>query len=55
MRVFNEDLVPMPLTFDTLGTAQAYVGRTQPDVVRIVRVTEEGEHQVVEAGGSGKL
>ena len=52
VRVFNKDMVPMPLTFDALSTAQAYVGRSQPGAVRIVRVTEDGEREVVETGGS---
>jgi hypothetical protein len=47
VRVFNKDTVPMPLTFDTLSAAQAYVGRNQPDAVRIVWVTEDGERDVV--------
>jgi hypothetical protein len=39
----------MVLTFDTLGAAQAYAGRNQPGAVRIVRVTEDGEREVVES------
>jgi hypothetical protein len=54
VRVFNKDAVPMVLRFEALGAAQAYVGRNQPGVVRIVRVTEDGEREVVEAGGLGK-
>jgi hypothetical protein len=50
VRVFNKDMVPMPLTFDTLSEAQAYVGRNQPGAVRIVRVMEDGEREVVETG-----
>jgi hypothetical protein len=50
VRVFDKDMVPMPLTFDALCAAQAYVGRNQPGVVRIVRVTDEGEREVVETG-----
>jgi hypothetical protein len=38
VRVFNKDMVPMPLTFDALSAAQAYAGRNQPGAVRIVRV-----------------
>jgi hypothetical protein len=49
VRVFNKDTVLMPLTFDVLSAAQVYVGRNQPDAVRIVRVTEDGEREVVEA------
>jgi hypothetical protein len=52
VRVFNKDAIPVPLTFDALCAAQAYVGRNQPGAVRIVRVTEDGEREVVEAGGS---
>jgi hypothetical protein len=52
VRVFNKDMVPTPLTFDALGAAQAYVGRNQPGAVRIVRVMEDGEREVVEAGYS---
>ncbi len=50
VRVFNEDAGPMVLTFDALCAAQAYVGRNQPGAVRIVRVTDEGEREVVETG-----
>jgi hypothetical protein len=49
-KVFNKDTVPIPVTFDALCAAQAYVGRNQPGAVRIVRVTEEGEREVVETG-----
>jgi hypothetical protein len=49
VRVFNKDAVPVPLTFEALGAAQAYVGRNQPGVVRIVRLTEEGEREVAGA------
>jgi hypothetical protein len=48
VRVFNKDTVPMVLTFDALGAAQAYVGRNQPCAVRIVQVMEDGEREVVE-------
>ena len=50
VRVFNKDTVPMVLTFDAMGAAQAYVGRNQHGAVRIVRVMEEGEREVVETG-----
>jgi hypothetical protein len=50
VRVFDKDMVPMPLTFEALSAAQAYVGRNQPGAVRIVRVTEDGKQQVVETG-----
>jgi hypothetical protein len=52
VRVLNKDAVPTPLTFDALGAAQAYVGRKQPGAVRIVRVTNDGEREVVEADGA---
>ena len=51
VRVFDKDAVPMVLTFEALSAAQAYVGRNQPGAVRIVRVTEDGEREVLEAGG----
>jgi hypothetical protein len=53
VRVFNKDAVPLPLTFEALGAAQAYVGRNQQDAVRIVRVTGDGEREVVEATRPG--
>jgi len=52
VRVFNKDMVPLPLTFDALSAAQAYVGRNQPGAVRILRVTRDGEREVVEACGA---
>jgi len=42
VNVFNADAVPMPLTFDTLDQALAYVART-PGTLRVVEVTDEGE------------
>lgn len=51
VRVFDRDMVPMPLTFEALGTAQAYAGRNQPGAMRIVRVAEDGEREVVAAEG----
>jgi hypothetical protein len=47
VRVFNKDAIPIPLTFDALGAAQAYVGRNQPGAVRIVRVTDDSEREAV--------
>jgi hypothetical protein len=52
VRVFNKDAIPVPLTFEALSAVQAYVGRNQPGAVRIVRVMEDGEREVVEAGCS---
>jgi hypothetical protein len=51
VRVFNKDAVPVPLTFEALSAAQAYVGRNQPSAVRVVRVTEDGEREVVQTDG----
>ena len=42
VNVFNADAVPMPLRFDTLEQALAYVARTS-GTLRIVEVTDEGE------------
>ena len=50
IRLCPKGAVPTLLTFDALSAAQAYVGRNQPGAVRIVRVTEEGEREVVETG-----
>jgi hypothetical protein len=50
VRVFDKDMIPVALTFEALGAAQAYVGRNQLGAVRIVRVTEDGEREVVETG-----
>jgi hypothetical protein len=44
--------VPALLTFDSLGDAQTYAGRHRADAVRIVRLTEEGEREVIESDGS---
>lgn len=55
VRVFNKDAIPVPLTFDASGAAQAYVGRNQPGPVRIVRVTDDGEREVVGEDESDKL
>jgi hypothetical protein len=43
-------MVPLPLTFDALSAAQAYVGRNQPGAVRIVRATDDGEREEAETG-----
>ena len=49
VRVFNADAVPMPLTFDTIDRALAYVART-PGTLRIVEVDDEGERVPVGTG-----
>ena len=46
-RVLNADAVPMPLRFDTLEQALAYVAQT-PGTLRIVEVGDEGEHLPVD-------
>ena len=45
--VFDSDAVPMPLRFDTLDQALAYVART-PGTLRIVEVTDDGERVPVD-------
>jgi hypothetical protein len=49
--VFDSDVVPTPLTFDTIDQALAYVART-PGTLRVVEVTDAGERVPVEAGVS---
>ena len=41
VRVLRSDAVPIPLPFEALCAAQAYVGRNQPSAVRIVRVVDD--------------
>jgi len=47
VKVFNADAVPMPLRFDTLEQALAYVAQT-PGTLRIVEVGDEGERLPVD-------
>ena len=47
VKVLNADAVPMPLRFDTLEQALAYVART-PGTLRIVEVGDEGERVPVD-------
>jgi hypothetical protein len=47
VKVFNADAVPMPLTFEALTQALAYVART-PGTLRVVEVTDEGERMPVD-------
>ena len=47
VNVFNADAVPMPLRFDTLEQALAYVAQT-PGTLRIVEVDDEGERVPVD-------
>ena len=47
VNVFNADAVPMPLTFDTIDQALAYVARTD-GTLRVVEVDDEGERMPVD-------
>ena len=47
VKVLNADAVPMPLRFDTLEQALAYVAQT-PGTLRIVEVGDEGERVPVD-------
>ena len=47
VRALNADAVPMPLRFDTLEQALAYVAQT-PGTLRIVEVGDEGERLPVD-------
>jgi hypothetical protein len=49
VNVLDGEAGPMPLTFDTLQPALAYVART-PGTLRVVEVTDEGERGPVDAG-----
>ena len=42
VNIVDADAMPMPLTFDTIDQALAYVART-PGTLRVVEVTDEGE------------
>jgi hypothetical protein len=48
--VFRGDAIPTPLTFESLEEVCSYAGRDRPGTVRIIRVTDDGEREVVEAG-----
>ena len=50
--VVNADAVPMPLRFDTLEQALAYVVR-MPGTLRVVEVDDEGERMPVDSGRDG--
>ena len=52
VRVFRRDNIPTPLMFGAWVQRRPTSGRNQPGAVRIVRVTEDGEREVVEAGCS---
>jgi hypothetical protein len=51
VNVFNADAVPMPLRFDTLEQALAYVVR-MPGTLRVVD-DDEGERMPVDSGRDG--
>jgi hypothetical protein len=40
--IIEAEVVPTPLTFDTIDQALAYVART-PGTLRVVEVTDDGE------------
>src|SRR3712207_8924164 len=44
--IFRSDMILMPLTFDSLDEARAYVAKRDGEV-RIVLVTDEGDREVV--------
>jgi hypothetical protein len=50
VRVGRSDNITKPLVFGSLDEACSYAGRDRPGLVRIVRVTDEGEREVVETG-----
>jgi len=50
--VVNADAVPMPLRFDTLEQALAYVVRML-GTLRVVEVDDEGERMPVDSGRDG--
>jgi hypothetical protein len=50
--VFRRDRITAPLTFGSLNEARSFTERDRPGFVRIVRVTEDGEREVVEAEGT---
>ena len=48
VNVFATEVVPTPLTFDTIDQALAYVARA-PGPLRVVEVTDEGERVPMDA------
>ncbi len=46
VRVFRHDLIPMPLTFESLNEALDFVARAAGEA-RVVRVTDEGDREMV--------
>jgi hypothetical protein len=49
--IIDTEVVPTPLTLDTIDRALAYVART-PGTLRVIEVTDEGERVLAEAGTS---
>jgi hypothetical protein len=47
--IIDTEVVPTPLTFDTIDQALAYVART-PGTLRVVEVDDEGERMPVDRG-----
>ena len=47
--IIDTEVVPTPLTFDTIDQALAYVARA-PGPLRVVEVTDEGERVPVDTG-----
>ena len=47
--IIDAEVVPTPLTFDTIDQALAYVAGA-PGTLRIVEVTDEGERVLAEVG-----
>ena len=45
--IIDTEVVPTPLTFDTIDQAVAYVAQT-PGTLRVVEVTDEGERVLAE-------
>ena len=45
--IIDTEVVPTPLTFDTIDQALAYVART-PGALRVVEVSDEGERVPVD-------
>jgi hypothetical protein len=50
VRVLRTGSAATPLVFGSLDEARGYADRDRPGTVRIVRVTEDGEREVVETG-----
>ena len=51
VRVFRHDLIPMLLTLESLNEALAYVAKAAGEA-RVVRVTDEGDREVVGPDGT---